>query len=61
MDGPQTPTGDPGAGLADLFQHVVNEMKVNIPSPTHSFIPGLKPSFSANPPYRSLSFFFRIH
>ena len=25
-------------------------------SPTHSFIPGLKPSFSANPSHRSLSF-----
>ena len=32
------------------------------PSPTHSFIPGLKPSFSANPSHRSPSFFFfRIH
>ena len=31
-------------------------------SPTHSFTLGLNPSFSANPPYRSLSFFsFRIH
>ena len=29
-----------------------------IPSPTHSFIPGLKPSFSANPSNRSPSFFF---
>ena len=27
-----------------------------IPSPTHSFIPGLKPSFSANPSHRSLTF-----
>jgi len=27
-----------------------------IPSPTHSFIPGLKPSFSANPSHRSPSF-----
>ena len=25
----------------------------------HSFIPGLKPSFSANPSHRSLPFFFR--
>ena len=33
-----------------------------IPSPTHSFTLGLNPSFSANPPYRSLSFFsFKIH
>jgi len=29
---------------------------IGIPSPTHSFIPGLKPSFSANPYHRSLSF-----
>ena len=27
-----------------------------IPSPTHSFIEGLKPSFSANPSHCSLSF-----
>ena len=33
-----------------------------IPSPTHSFIPGLKPSFSANPSHCSPSFFFfNIH
>ena len=29
---------------------------IGIPSPTHSFTPGLKPSFSANPFHRSLSF-----
>ena len=36
---------------------------MGIPSPTHSFTLGLNPYFSANPPYRSLSFFsfFRIH
>ena len=35
---------------------------IRIPSPTHSFTLGLKPSFSANPPYRTLSFFsFRFH
>ena len=35
---------------------------IGIPSPTHSFTLGLHPSLSANPPYRSLSFFsFRIH
>jgi len=35
---------------------------IGIPSPTHSFTLGLNPSFSANPLYRSLSFFsFRIH
>jgi len=34
---------------------------IGIPSPTHSFTLGLNPSFSANPPYRSLSFFlFRV-
>ena len=33
-----------------------------IPSPTHSFTLGLNHSFSANPPYRTLSFFsFRFH
>jgi len=30
---------------------------IGIPSPTHSFIPGLKPSFSANLSHHSLSFF----
>ena len=30
---------------------------ISSPSPTHFFIPGLKPSFSANPAERSLSFF----
>ena len=35
---------------------------IGIPSPTHSFTLGLNPSFSANPPYPSLSFFsFRFH
>ena len=35
---------------------------IGIPSPTHSFTLGFNPSFSANPPYPSLSFFsFRIH
>jgi len=35
---------------------------IGIPSPTHSLTLGLNPSFSANPTYRSLSFFsFRIH
>ena len=35
---------------------------IGIPSPTHSFTLGLNPSFAANPPYRSLSFFsFRFH
>ena len=35
---------------------------IGIPSPTHSFTLGLNPSFSANPPYPSLSFFsFRFY
>ena len=35
---------------------------IGIPSSTHSFTLGFNPSFSANPPYRSLSFSsFRIH
>ena len=35
---------------------------IGIPSPTHSFTLGLNPSFSANPPYCTLSFFsFRFH
>ena len=29
---------------------------ISMPSPTYSFIPGLKPSFSANPSHRSLHF-----
>jgi len=29
---------------------------ISFPSPTHSFIPGLKPSFSTNPSHCSLSF-----
>ena len=29
---------------------------ISFPSPTLSFIPGLKPPFSANPSHRSLSF-----
>jgi len=32
---------------------------ISIPSPAHSFIPDLKPSFSANPPHHSLPVFFR--
>ena len=32
---------------------------INIPSPHHSVIPGLKPSFSANPSQRSLPFRFQ--
>ena len=35
---------------------------IGTPSPTHSFTLGLNPSFSANPPHRTLSFFsFRFH
>jgi len=32
---------------------------MSIPSPPHSFIPDLKPSFSANPFHRSLPFLLR--
>jgi len=32
---------------------------ISFPSPALSFIPGLKPSFSANPSHCSLFFFFR--
>ena len=32
---------------------------VRVPLPPHSFIPGLKPSCSANPSHCSLLFFFR--
>ena len=35
------------------FIHIII---ISIPSRTHSSIPGLKPSFSANPSYRSLPF-----
>jgi len=38
------------------------ECVIGIPSPTHSFTLGLNPSFSANPPYRTLSCFsFKLH
>jgi len=32
---------------------------ISIQSPPHSFIPGLKPSFSANPSHRDLPFLLR--
>jgi len=32
-------------------------ISISIPSPPHSFIPGLKPSFSANPSHHFLFFF----
>jgi len=32
---------------------------ISFPPPSHSFIPGLKPSFSANPSHCSFSFCFR--
>jgi len=45
-----------------LLEHWLRNYYYGIPSPTHSFTLGLNPSFSANPPYRSLSFFsFRFH
>ena len=48
--------------LYDHYLPTVILIIIGIPSPTHSFTLGLNPSFSANPPYRSLSFFsFWIH
>ena len=48
--------------LYDHYLPTVIPIIIGVPSPTHSFTLGLNPSFSANPPYRSLSFFsFRIH
>ena len=50
--------------LAILYDHYLPTviLIIGIPSPTHSFTLGLNPSFSANPPYRTLSFFsFRFH
>jgi len=35
---------------------LINIIIISFRSPTHSFIPGLKPSFSANPSHHSLSF-----
>ena len=44
------------------YFHKSHTFIIGIPSPTHSFTLGLNPSFSANPPYRSLSFVsFKIH
>jgi len=47
-------------GLGMLLQThcivIVILIIISFPSPTHSFIPGLKPSFSANPSNHSLSF-----
>ena len=48
--------------LYDHYLPTVILIIIGIPSPTHSFTLGLNPSFPANPPYRSLSFFsFKIH
>jgi len=48
--------------LYDHYLPTVTLIIIGIPSPTHSFTIGLNPSFSANPPYLSLSFFsVRIH
>ena len=50
-----------GDTVNDHYLPTVILIIIGIPSPTHSFTLGLNPSFSANPPYRSLSFFsFRI-
>ena len=49
----------PGRDVMLLYRYT---FIIGIPSPTHSFTLGLNPSFSANPPYRSLSFVsFKIH
>jgi len=48
--------------LYDHYLPTVILIIIGIPSPTHSFTLGLNTSFSANPPYRSLSFLsFKIH
>ena len=48
--------------LYDHYLPTVILIIMGIPSPTHSFTLGLNPYFSANLPYRSLSFFsFRFH
>jgi len=48
--------------IADTLSPYSHTFIIGIPSPTHSFTLGLNPSFSANPPYRSLSFLsFKIH
>ena len=48
--------------LYDHYLPTVILIIIGIPSPTHSFPLGSYPSFSANPPYRSLSFLsFKIH
>ena len=43
--------------LCDHYIPTVILIIIGISSPTHSFTLGLNPSFSANPPYRSLFFF----
>jgi len=39
-----------------LLTTVILIIIINFPSPAHSFIPGLKPSLSANPSHHSFSF-----
>jgi len=43
--------------IYDHYLPTVILIIIGIPSPTYSFTVGLNPSFSANPPYRGLSFF----
>jgi len=51
-----------GDTVNDHYLSTVILIIIGIPSSTHSFTLGLNPSFSANPPHRSLSFFsFRFH
>ena len=48
--------------VRELSANLLLLLLFGIPSPTHSFIPGLKPSFSAKSSHRSPSlFFFMIH
>ena len=52
----------PSVESVESYTVIIILIIIGIPSPTHSFIPGLKPSISANPSYRILSFSsFRIH
>jgi len=44
--------------LSSLSTVILRLLLFGIPSPSHPFIPGLKPFFSANPSHCSPSFFF---
>ena len=57
-----TPNSNADTAIAPMAaRRHASAIIIGIPSPTHSFTLGLNPCFSANPPYRSPSFFsFRI-